>query len=37
LDRLKGIDLYVHGMFFILLAWIGLSHRRSAGALGALF
>lgn len=25
LGRVKGIDLYVHGTFLILLAWIGLS------------
>jgi Zn-dependent protease/predicted transcriptional regulator len=26
LGKVKGIDIYVHGTFLILLAWIGLSH-----------
>jgi Zn-dependent protease len=26
LGEVKGIDIYVHGTFLILLAWIGLSH-----------
>jgi hypothetical protein len=26
LGRIAGIDVYMHGTFLILLAWVGVSH-----------
>ena len=35
LGSVRGIDLYVHGTFLILLAWIGLSHVLDGHGLAA--
>ena len=35
LTRLAGIDVYVHAIFFILIAWIALSYWRVEGTLAA--
>ena len=35
LTRLAGIDVHVHATFFILVAWIALSHWRIEGSLDA--
>lgn len=35
LGQVKGIDIYLHGTFLILLAWIGLSHTLHGHGLAA--
>jgi len=37
LTRLAGIDVYVHATFFILIAWIALSHWRAGETLASVF